>query len=163
MYFPCSSTIRLCATLDASSFTLNCPDESMLISRFAICTSTLPTTCFETSKNQILSGRCGRSLHLLYTNANNARHPNAPCTRIAKEPRSLHSPFSGGLSCGPCFEAALAVALAMAAIVEEEGMSTPIFRTEEAVAIAEERKPVGVAFSRREATEGSKPGGGCMS
>lgn len=134
----------------------------MLMSKFAICTNTLPTTCFETSKNQILSGRCGRSLHLLYTSANNARHPNAPCTRIAKEPRSLHSPFSGGLSCGPCFEATLAVALAMAAIVEV-GMSTPMLRTEEAVAIAEVRRLVGVAFSRREATEGSKPGGGCMS
>jgi len=61
-------------------------------------------------------------------------------------------------------EAALAVALAMAAIAEVgEGISTPILMTEEAVAIAEERRLVGVAFSKREATEGSKPGGGCMS
>jgi hypothetical protein len=82
---------------------------------------------------------------------------------IAKEPSSEHSPFSGGLSCGPCLEPALAVALAMATIVEGEGISTPILSTEEAVAIAEERRLVGVAFSRREATEGSKPGGGCMS
>ena len=44
-----------------------------------------------------------------------------------------------------------------------EGMSMPMGRIEEAVAIAEERRVVGVAFSRREVRAGSKPGGGCIS
>jgi hypothetical protein len=57
---------------------------------------------------------------------------------------------------------AVTVADATAAMMVEEGMSTPIGRREEAVAIAE-RMLVGVAFSRREVSEGSKPGGGCMS
>jgi hypothetical protein len=43
------------------------------------------------------------------------------------------------------------------------GISTPMGRKEEAVARAEERRVVGVAFSRREVSAGSKPGGGCIS
>ena len=88
---------------------------------------------------------------------------------MAKEPSSLHSPFSedgwGLSSNSKDWESvrAVAVADATAAMMVEEGMSTPIERTEEAVAIAEERMLVGVAFSRGEAKEGSKPGGGCMS
>lgn len=57
----------------------------------------------------------------------------------------------------------MAVATATAARVVGEGMSTPIGRMEEAVPIAAESMLVGVAFSRREDIEGSKPGGGCMS
>lgn len=58
---------------------------------------------------------------------------------------------------------AVAVADARAAMMVGEGMSMPMGRMEEAVAIAEERMLVGVAFSRREESEGSKPGGGSMS
>ncbi len=60
----------------------------------AICTSTLPKTCFDTSKNQILTGRWGRSLHRLYTSASSAKPPRASCTKSAKGPRRRHSPLS---------------------------------------------------------------------
>lgn len=64
------------------------------MSRFAIWSSIDPTTCFETSNPQILSGRCGLSLHLLYTSDNSARAPNAPCMKTANGPSNWHSPFS---------------------------------------------------------------------
>lgn len=147
----------------------------MLMRRFAICTNTLPTTCFETSKNHIFIGLCGRSLHRLYTSANKAQHPNAACTRIANDPNSLHSPFGGGG--GPPWpapwgggggwfgdwETAVAVAMAAAMLELEENASTAMGSTEVAVAIADDRRAVGEAFSRRETTEGSKPGGGSIS
>ena len=51
-------------------------------------------------------------------------------------------------------------------IMEErgvDGVSTPMGRKEEAVANAEERRVVGVAFSRKEVSAGSKPDGGSIS
>jgi len=60
-------------------------------------------------------------------------------------------------------ERAVAVADARAAMMVGEGMSTPTGRMEETAAMVEERMLVGVAFSRREDSEGSKPGGGSMS
>ena len=57
------------------------------------------------------------------------------------------------------------VAMAVAMVIIEEsvldGISTPIFRREDAVATAEEIRVVGVAFSR-EVSAGSKPGGGSI-
>jgi hypothetical protein len=53
----------------------------------------------------------------------------------------------------------MAAAVAIKKAVVEEGVSTPMFNSEDAVAIAKET--VGVAFSRSE--EGVKPGGGCIS
>jgi len=70
-----------------------CPEENMDWSRFNRCKRTDPTTCFDTSKDQTLSGRCGFSLHLLKTRDDMARMPKAPCTSIAKGPSSLHSPL----------------------------------------------------------------------
>lgn len=49
-------------------------------------------TCLEASKVHIFNGRCGLSLHLLYTNDSKARAPSAPWTNIAKGPSNLHSP-----------------------------------------------------------------------
>jgi hypothetical protein len=138
---------------------LNCPLDNMLISKLAICTNTLPTTCFDTSKNQIFIGRCGLSLHRLYTNAINANSPSAPCTTRAKGPNSRHSPLSGGGVLPSSSEAEIAVAAMVAAVAVRVGMSESI---EVAVVITVDRK-VGVAFSRREAIVGSKPGGGSMS
>ncbi len=57
----------------------------------ATCTNTLPKTCLDTSKNQILTGRCGRSRQRLYTSDISARPPRASCTRMAKEPIRRHS------------------------------------------------------------------------
>lgn len=46
----------------------------------------------------------------------------------------------------------------------DEGISTPMECRAGAVATrAEERMLVGEAFSRREVSDGSEPGGGCMS
>lgn len=73
----------------------------------AMCTSTEPNTCFDTSKNQILTGLCGRSLQRLYTNDRSARPPRAAWTMRAKEPSRLHSPLPP-----PSFVAAVAVAAA---------------------------------------------------
>ena len=128
----------------------------MLINRFAICTNTLPTTCFETSKDQILIGLCGRSRHRLYTSARRAKQPKAPCTKMAKGPRRRHSPLSGSFG-----EEEMAVAVERTAEVMV-GKSTPREWREVAVAIASERRDVGVASWRREASEGSKPGGGSI-
>jgi hypothetical protein len=58
---------------------------------------------------------------------------------------------------------AMVVEMEMMEEIVEEGMSTLMGRKEEAVAIAEERRVIGVAFSRREVSAGSKPGGGCIS
>ena len=74
--------------------TVNCPDDSIDISRFAMCSNAEPTTCFDASKAQIFTGRWGLSRHLLKTSDNRAMSPNAPCMNRAKGPRSLHSPFS---------------------------------------------------------------------
>lgn len=78
------------------------PAPSMLITRFRMCTSTLPTNCFETSKNQIFQGRLGLSRNRLTTNDNSATTPNAACTINAKGPRRWHSPagFSSGVLVG---------------------------------------------------------------
>jgi hypothetical protein len=56
----------------------------------------------------------------------------------------------------------VAIAVEMEIIEERvgEGMSTPMGMNEEATAIADERRVVGVAFSRE---VGSKPGGGNIS
>ena len=62
--------------------------------RLATCKRADPTTCFEASKAHILIGRCGLSLHLLYTRDSKASSPRAACMKRAKGPRSLHSPFS---------------------------------------------------------------------
>ena len=59
-------------------------------------------------------------------------------------------------------EAEVEIAVAVERAAEAKvGMSTPRER-EVAVAIAAERSDVGVASWRREATEGSKPGGGSI-
>lgn len=76
------------------------PLVNMDMKIFAICTSTEPNTCFEASKNQIFSGRCGLSFHRLNTNTNNARPPKAAWTMSANEPSNLHSP-SSCCCCGP--------------------------------------------------------------
>ena len=90
-----------------------------------------------------------------------ARPPRAPCTTMAKGPRSEHSPLSAGfLSCCDS-EETIAVAVATAAESVREGMSTPTGRKEEAVARAEE-SVVGVDSRREERTEGSRPGGGSI-
>lgn len=56
----------------------------------------------------------------------------------------------------------MAIAVEMEIMEERvgEGMSMPMGTNEEAVAIADERRVVGVAFSRE---VGSKPGGGSIS
>ena len=56
----------------------------------------------------------------------------------------------------------MAIAVEMEIMEERvgEGVSMPMGTNEEAVAIADERRVVGVAFSRE---VGSKPGGGCIS
>jgi hypothetical protein len=58
-----------------------------------------------------------------------------------------------------------AVAMTAARVDVAEGMSTPILRSEEAVATAVDRRAaVGVAWLRREeVSEGSRPGGGSIS
>lgn len=80
----------------------NFPDENIDIARLARCNKKVPATCLETSKNQILSGRLGRSLQRLKTRESRARAPNAACTIKANGPRSLHSPScSSALPLGP--------------------------------------------------------------
>lgn len=69
------------------------------MSKFAKCSNTEPNTCFEASKAHIFIGRCGLSLHLLYTSERRARPPKAACTRMAKGPRSSHSPVFREPSC----------------------------------------------------------------
>lgn len=64
------------------------------MNKFAMCSSTDPKTCFEASNAQILSGRCGRSRHLLYTSDRRASAPRAACINRAKGPSRRHSPFS---------------------------------------------------------------------
>jgi len=70
------------------------------MSTFARCSKTEPKTCFDTSKNQILTGRLGDSLIRLTTSDETASRPRAPCTRRAKFPSRLHSPPSSSLSMG---------------------------------------------------------------
>lgn len=81
----------------------------------APCTSTDPKTCFDTSKSQILTGRCGRSLHRLYTSDSRARPPRASCTRSAKEPSRRHSPEFSGSSVGAPVAVGRGVAVAVVA------------------------------------------------
>lgn len=81
---------------------------------------------------------------------------------IAKGPSSRHSPLSGSGS----FLLPWVATAVVTDIMEDrvgEGVSMPMEMKEEAVAIAEERRAVGVAFSMREVSAGSKPGGGCIS
>lgn len=66
----------------------------MDMKRFATCSRADPTTCFEASNAQILTGRWGLSRHLLKTRDNSASRPSAPCMKRANGPSSLHSPFS---------------------------------------------------------------------
>jgi hypothetical protein len=76
---------------------------------------------------------------------------------MAKGPRRRHSPLSG--SFGEEVEMAVAVERTAEVMV---GKSTPREWMEVTVAIASERRDVGVASWRREASEGSKPGGGSI-
>lgn len=78
-------------------------------------TSTDPKTCFDTSKSQILTGRCGRSLHRLYTSDSRASPPSASCTRSAKEPSRRHSPEFSGSSVGAPVAVGRGVAVAVEA------------------------------------------------
>ena len=86
----------------------------------AMCTSTEPNTCLDTSKYQIFSGRCGRSLYRLYTRASRARAPRAAWTSSAKDPRSWHSPSSPPWSGASGAAVGLVVAVAVAARALEE-------------------------------------------
>jgi hypothetical protein len=79
------------ATAPASTSMLNLPLVSSDMKTLAPWTSTLPKTCLEASKNQILTGRCGRSRQRLYTSESRARAPRASCTKMANGPRRLHS------------------------------------------------------------------------
>ena len=54
------------------------PEENIDMKRFATCNSAEPTTCLDASKAHILTGRCGRSRHLLYTKESKANKPRAP-------------------------------------------------------------------------------------
>lgn len=63
----------------------------------AMCTSTDPNTCFDASKNQIFTGRCGRSRQRLYTSDMRARPPRPSWTKIAKGPISRQSPELSGV------------------------------------------------------------------
>ena len=90
----------------------------MDMKRFAVCNNTDPRTCFDASKAQILTGRWGRSRHLLYTSDNRASAPKAPCTTREKGPSKRHSPFSApGLESG-----SLEFVNAVAAEVAEDSM-----------------------------------------
>jgi len=94
----------------------------MDMNRFAICSSTEPTTCFEASKAQILSGRCGLSLHLLYTRDSRARAPKAACMKREAGPRRRHSPFSApGRSSVLLLAIRVAVAVAVSTADNAEG------------------------------------------
>jgi len=97
------------------------PEVNMDMKTLAMCTSTEPTTCFDTSKNQILSGRCGRSLQRLYTNDSNANPPRASWTMRAKGPSRRHSPVLSApspLCCGERVDVGtLAVAVAEGVMV----------------------------------------------
>lgn len=90
----------------------------------------------------------------MYTSANNANKPKAPCTSIANGPRRRHSPFSGD----GCTDVDVEDARTEEKV--EDGMLTAMLRKEEVVAIAAEVM-VGAASWRSEV--GSKPGGGCIS
>lgn len=79
-------------------------------------TSTDPKTCFDTSKNQTLTGRCGRSLHRLYTSDSMASPPSASCTSSAKGPRSRHSPLGSSPSVGAPVAVGRAAAAAAAVV-----------------------------------------------
>lgn len=111
------------------------PLVNMDMKMLEMCTSTDPKTCFETSKNQTLTGRCGCSLHRLNTSDSIARAPSAACTTRAKDPSSWHSPDEESMWKGPEAEAvAVAVAddrtdverVAMAVRIAGVGTSTPI-------------------------------------
>ena len=93
------------------------------MTRLAMCSKADPTTCFEASKAHILTGRCGRSLHLLKTSESRARRPKAPWIKRAKGPNNLHSPSSAPGRGAPSpveFEAAVAMAATIEAV--EDGM-----------------------------------------
>ncbi len=78
-------------------------------------------TCFEASKAQILTGRCGLSLHLLNTSDSSASSPRAPWMKRANGPSSLHSPPSApGLDPSPSVELDAAVATANMAEAAED-------------------------------------------
>lgn len=65
LWFRALSIIRSVAdttvVVGGTTLMLNRPLVSIDMKTLAMCTSTLPNTCLDTSKNQILTGRCGRS------------------------------------------------------------------------------------------------------
>lgn len=125
------------------------------MTKFAICTRTDPTTCFETSNAHILRGRCGLSLYLLNTKASKAKPPNAACTIRANGPSSLHSPFGGG-SCGD----PVAVAIALDSVSVAVGTVGAIVAIAKAVA---DVRMVGTALLSIEvAVAAATAGGGSM-
>lgn len=101
-------------TVVGSTLIVNRPLVNMDMNTFAACTNTDPNTCFDASKNHILTGRCGLSRQRLYTSDNKARAPRASCTNNAKDPNRRHSPFSPSSAFGEPIAIAAAVAFAAA-------------------------------------------------
>lgn len=114
--------------------------------RFAMCSNTEPTTCFDASKAQILTGRCGLSRHRLYTNDNNANAPSAPCMKRANGPSSSHSPFFAPW----CFEP-FPDSIAAAEVAEMISINV-----EEGVGVLD-RAPITVGVGSKEATATTGP------
>lgn len=106
-----------CPTTIGSGLILSRPEVSIDMNTLTTCTRTLPNTCFDASKNQILTGRWGRSLHLLYTRARRARPPRASCTSRANGPRSRHSMLPGSGAEPGCDEVVAAITAPVAVVV----------------------------------------------
>lgn len=70
----------------------------MLMIRLSTCNNAEPSTCFEASNAQTLTGRRGTSRQRLKTRDRMARTPRPACTKSAKGPRRRHSPGSGPAS-----------------------------------------------------------------
>lgn len=129
--------INIAAVDTAAGSTLieNRPLVNMDMNTFATCTSTDPNTCLEASKNQILTGRCGRSLQRLYTRDINASPPRASCTNRANGPSRRHSPLSSSSSLG-AEAAAAAAAVATAVAAAAVAFTAPVVNAASVVVVA---------------------------